>query len=494
MKLQFAFGNPRRKKKAKKVTKRRKVVRKKATKVKKRKKSVAKRHKRLKTKHKPFRAKGFMKRKKAKKAKKSMRKFTTLKGRKRKAKKNPEKFQVRKGGKIVHSGTAPSRKDLGLKTKEFYKAKAAYEKAPDASKAKAKARLALSKIMKDVNLIEGNRRAFDKLAERFKEEGATISTQEIGMAKKKKASKKKAKKVTKKKAVKASKKKTRKASKRKASKRKASKIVKASKKAVKTKAKKRRKAKKVKMISHKHSAKTGHFKRGTKVKFKKTTGKGRKKVTLSGFFKLNPSRRNPMSKIKDLAKSATHLNTTELTSLAIGGALVPVINSGIGKIPYADKVVGFINEYVGPQATGSLVPMIVGALANIASETFVKDANTRKHINSAADGLISAGVIGLTMSISQKYVVEGMMAGVLYSPMSGVNYTPMSGVQYTPMAGIPQLSGPDFGRAADYGGGAGYTEGHRFSKADFGRAMDEDSDEIATDDDIMSDNMSGGLG
>jgi len=490
MKLQFAFGNPRRKKKAKKAMKRKKVVRKKATKVKKRKKSVAKRHKRLKTKHKPFRAKGFMKRKKAKKAKKSMRKFTTLKGRKRKAKKNPEKFQVRKGGKIVHSGVAPSRKDLGLKTKEFYKAKAAYEKAPDASKAKAKARLALSKIMKDVNLIEGNRRAFDKLAERFKEEGATISTQEIGMAKKKKASKKKAKKVSKKKAVKASKKKTRKVSKKKA--------VKVKAKTVKRKSSKKkshkRKTKKTKMITHKHSAKTGHFKRGTKIKFKKTTGKGRKKVTLSGFFKLNPSRRNPMSKIKDLAKSATHLNTTELTSLAIGGALVPVINSGIGKIPYADKVVGFINEYVGPQATGSIIPMLVGAIANIASESLVKDANTRKHINAAADGLISAGVIGLTMSISQKYVVEGMMSGILYSPMSGVNYTPMSGVNYTPMSGMPQLSGPDFGRASDYGGGGGYTEGHRFSKADFGRAMDEDSDELSTDDDIMSDNMSGGLG
>lgn len=493
MKLQFAFGNPSKKtrKKAKK-TKKKVNRRKKVTKVKKSKKILAKRRKSLKTKHKPKRLKGLMKRKKVKK---SSYKASTLKGRKRKEKKNPEKFafyaQGEKGklGKKLHSGIAPTFKDFEKKQARLEKAKQAYlavEGSEENSK-KKRLRNSYKNAIKALVRMKSDVAAHKKLVEAYDKEGAILKTEEI-MAKKKKA--KKAKKATKKVTKKA--KKAKKATKKKVvAKAKVKKTHK--KKAHKSKARKTKK-RKTKMITHRHSAKTGHFKKGSKVKFKKTIGSGSKKMTLSGFFKLNPSRRNPMSKIKDLAKSATKLDTTELTSLAIGGALVPVINSGIGKIPYADKVVGFINEYVGPQATGSIVPMLIGAVANIASEQFVKDAQTKKHINAAADGLIAAGVIGLTMSISQKYVVEGMMSGVLFSPMSGVNYTPMAGVNYTPMAGVPQLAGPDFGRAADYGGGAGYTQSHRFSKADFGRAMDEDSDELATEDDINSENLSGGMG
>lgn len=484
MKLQFAFGNPR--KKAKK-SKAKTFKRKKFTKVKKSKKVVAKTIKRPKTKVKP-KAIHKMKHKKSKALKK-----------------NPDRFQIRKKGKLVHSGVKPNMKDLGLLQSEFLKAEKEYKSAAFGSKSKIKARSKYAAVAGKLKKMASDSASAAKLLQRFQEEGATITNQEITMAKKKKASKKKSyKKAFKKKATSkpvAIKKAKKKASKKKTHKKKAHKkalvIKKVHKKAhkkAKKHSKKHGKKHKQKLITHKHSAKTGHFKRGSKIKFKKTVGKGKKKFTLSGLFKLNPTRSNPMSKISDLAKSATSLDTMELISLGVGGALVPVINSGIGKIPYMDVVVGKINEFVGPQATGSIVPMLIGALMNVGADHLVKDAKTKKYINSAGDGLISAGIIGLTMSLSQKYVVEGMMAGVLYSPMNGVNYTPMSGVQYTPMSGVPQLAGPDFGRTSDYGGGAGYTEGHRFSSADFGRAMDEESDELTTEDDMSSDNLSGVMG
>jgi hypothetical protein len=100
------------------------------------------------------------------------------------------------------------------------------------------------------------------------------------------------------------------------------------------------------------------------------------------------------------------------------------------------------------------------------------------------------------------------MAGVNYTPtmrgLGNVRYTPngMRGINYTPemrgMGIVPTLNGmgrsPDFGKSADYGGSGGYTEDHRFSKSDFGaHAMDEDSDEAQTEDDILSDNLSGSM-
>jgi len=485
MKLQFAFGNPRKGKKKKK-----------STKVKKSKKSVAKLSKRPKTKH--------MKSKKAKKSSK-LKARSTFKGKARKhstKKKNPTKIMIHKGGKLVHSMQRPNIKDVEASMKQYQNLKAAYEKAPIGSEKKKSLRESLAKLSKTVkSKLQKTNESAEKVLQRFQEEGAKISRTEIGMAKKKKTktkTKSKSKSKVKSKAKKAKTKKAHKKSHKKAHKKSHKKVHKsAHKKAHKKTHKKsshKRKKRRAKMITHKHSAKTGHFKHGSVVKFKKTVGKGRKKVKVSGIFKLNPFRSNPMSKIKDLAKSATKLDQMELISLGVGGALVPIINSGISKIPYMDVVVSKINDYAGPQATGSIVPMLVGALMNVASEQFVKDAATKKYINAAGDGLISAGIIGLTMSLSQKYVVEGMMAGVLYSPMNGVNYTPMNGVNYTPMNGVPQLAGPDFGRSSDYGGSGGYTQDKRFSSADFGHASDEDIDEDTTEDDMMSDNLSGGLG
>ena len=64
--------------------------------------------------------------------------------------------------------------------------------------------------------------------------------------------------------------------------------------------------------------------------------------------------------------------------------------------------------------------------------------------------------------------------------MHGINYTPNLGT-------MPQL-------------GAGYTEEHKFSRADFGRgadfgeyAMDMDADEAMDPDQIMDSSMSGGF-
>jgi len=461
MKLQFAFGNPRKAKRKKKASK------KKLSKV------------------------------------KAVKSKTRKKSRRIKRKKNPV-YRAYKGKRLVGQGRYPGPKEIGLKRQEAARAERVYKSASSSSAEKAAARRTFAKIKGELKRAESGMSASLKDMETFAKDGAVVKTYadkepamagKKGKGKKPKTKKKPTKKVTRKTTRKTKRKPVRKATKK------------------VTKKTTRRTRRRRKMITHRHAKTMRHLpvgavakvasrkkKKAKSYKVKTTFRKGKRKVRVSGS--LTPSKKglfgklriNPFGgKMKMDTKKLMGLEMTELGALAVGGALVPIVNSAIGKVPGADKVVGFINQYAGPQATGSIVPILVGVLANMGSDYLPREY--QKYGKMAGEGLCAAGVIGLTMSLSQRYAVEGLMSGILYTPMSGINYTPMSGINYTPMGVVPQLAGrADFG-SVDYGGGDGYTEARNRSSADFGRyAMDNDSDEEFSEDDIMSENLSGGLG
>lgn len=479
MKLQFAFGNPR--KGSKKVRKSKKG-----------KKKVAKSHKKPKTKR------------VAKTIKKS-KGFAVAKARKKvvkKARKNPMHFVARKKGKIIGRGrNIPTPGELGKESKEYFKALRQYESYKGTDKKKAKLRKALVKAKKKHSSTADLIAQEKKTAKRYVEDGADVkfySTEGKPMAKRKKSRKKSHKKVAKKSHKKVSKKKH---SKKRHSKRRVKKHVAKKVHAKKVHTKKRRKhrsKRRAKMVTHSHSASTRHLKKGTRLRVKASGKSGKKRVSLAGILKVNPFKGNPMKNISKLTKTYAGMEMAELGSIALGGALVPVINSALVKVPGVSTVVAKINEYVGPQAAGSALPILAGLALNAAGEHLIK-GDSKKYAHMLGEGLVAAGVIGLSMSLSQKYLAPALgLAGVNYTPMSGINYSPMNGVNYTPMGivpqmgVVPQLAGPDFGHV-DYGRG-GYQEDHRFSSSDFGgMSMDASGDDMLTEDDILDDSM-GGLG
>jgi general stress protein 26 len=263
--------------------------------------------------------------------------------------------------------------------------------------------------------------------------------------------------------------------------------------------KKKRRARRHKH-THKSSSRVKHLRKGTSIRVHGSVGKGKKKVKLSGRVKVNPrhhSRRNPMKQVTDMTKKYLGMNGEELTALAVGGALVPVINGLTKKL--APQVVGLLNTYVGSQAAGSVLPILMGAGLNALAEHALPAGPARDYTKVAGEGLASAGIVGLMLSISQNYIIPATGLGaVIYGPgYSGINYTPnMQGINYTPNMGVtPQL-------------GAGYTEAHKYSRADFGRgadfggmsgadfgeyALDQDVDEQMDPDQIMDSSMSGGM-
>lgn len=477
MKLHFAFGNPRKKaKKSKTATKSRK--------------KVAKKTKSLKT-------------KKASKMR-SVTKGSVVAKKKvlrKNAKKNPQYYIARKGGKIVGRGKkVATASEAGKLRADYYKALREYNgyRGTDAKKAKLRKTLAAAKGK--LGKAASDAEAEMKTAKRYIEDGAEVKFYSTDggtkMAKKKKAKKKvvgKKKKSTVKK-VKASKKhKSAKKVSRKA--KKAVKKLQAVASVAKVTRRKRRKSKKrAKMFTHRHSTLTRHLKKGTKLRVKAYGKSGKKRVSMVGTLKVNP-RRNPMNNIDKTLESYAGMNTTQLLSIAVGGALVPTINTFATKIPGVDTVVAKLNEYLGPQAAGSIIPVALGVGASALGEHVLKGSQAKKFAKSAGQGLVAAGVIGLSMSLASKLLASTGLSGVNYTPMSGVNYTPMSGINYSPMGIVPQLAGPDFGRmgSTDYGGSGGYTEQNRFSKADFGgMSMDASGDEMLTEDDIADDSMLGG--
>ena len=132
---------------------------------------------------------------------------------------------------------------------------------------------------------------------------------------------------------------------------------------------------------------------------------------------------------------------------------------------------------------------------NALAEHVVTTGQGHKWLKLAGEGVAAASVVGLALNLSQRWVAPTLGLGaVIYSPdFKGINYTPMHGINYTPMHGYPQL-------------GDGYTEAHKFSKADFGRGadfggadfgempMDMDVDEAMDPDQISEGSLAGSMG
>ena len=505
MKLQFAFGNPRRG----------------------RKKAVAKKRKKAKTKSvKRKRAKSSKGKATARKLKQAVKHMASNRKRRKGKRANPVTrmaYKVKDGKKkLVGSASFPLKHEYEKKingSAEVKKLMKRLTSAPFEERKRlrlqivdAKRRMA-KKYIDDIN-------AKNKYIQRLEEEGAEIKSfihGEKSVAKKKRRKKKVAKKAAKKVAKKASKKVRRKKASRKKVSRK--KLAKMSKKVSKRKVSRRRKKsskrrRRSKMITHTHAKSTRHIRKGSKAKFsarkrkgryKISThfGKGKKKVRVSGsarvtksglkgMFKINPFRSNPMKNLSAQTKKYMGLDAAELTSLAVGGALVPLANGAVAR--FAPTLASQISQYVGPQAAGSIIPILLGVVANAVAEHGVKSGQAHDLLKKAGEGLAAAGVIGLAMSMSQKYVAPAVgMSGILYTPtmrgmgimptMNGINYTPdMRGINYTPMSGMgimPQLAGADFG-AADYGGGGGSREA-RTQTSDFGAWDSQDSEAFNMD-------------
>ncbi len=214
-----------------------------------------------------------------------------------------------------------------------------------------------------------------------------------------------------------------------------------------------------------------------------------------------------MKNLSAQSKKFLGLDGSEIAALAAGGALVPIVNAGIGKIPGADKIVAKINEFVGPQATGAVIPILAGIALNLLGDKLSGQA--KEYTKLAGEGLAAAGVVSLAAGLSQTYMapalgLSGMgimptLNGINYTPnrsMRGINYTPnsMRGINFTPNMGImPQLNGmgasPDFG-SANYGGGGGSAEA-RTSRADFGAydSQDSEAEGLSDEDNSYSSSM-----
>lgn len=200
-------------------------------------------------------------------------------------------------------------------------------------------------------------------------------------------------------------------------------------------------------------------------------------------------------------KKLVGLDTDQVMALALGGAAVPIINSVMGKVPGVNQVVSMINGALGPQVAGSAVPVIFGVALNLILDSKLGSkvpAGGKKYGKLIAEGAAAAGIMGIAMSMSQKYVAP-MVGGV----MSGINFTPrsMAGINFTPR---PQYLNGGMGvgiidaykpSAADFGG---YPDRADFGGADFGvkpdYALDKDVDEPDDDADDDDSSMSGSMG
>lgn len=507
MKLQFAWGNPRRHKKG-----------------------IAKKRKKRKTgsvKSKLKKAVQMAKRKKRRHVKHHVRKH---RGRKRK---NPESAKaVLKGGRVAGAAysklSGPEERAL---LKAVKSAKAKYDRIPanhvEAKKAARDNFLALQKRalsefkqrksyleqVKKLRAIPGARMEYYNLK---KEGDKTVATRRKGKKGGKKGGRKGGKKTMTKK--------------QKAALRKAQKAAAAvrRKKGHKPKSRKGKKSRKKKhsypkMYTHRHSKKTRHITKGSvakfsakgkrnRYKFRSHFGKGKKKVSVSGSvrvsksglkgrMKINPYRRNPM---KDVAKKALGLDTHELQLLAVGAAAAPISAALLPRIPGVNKVIAMFAQYIPAKYQTAGVNLLVGAGFNLLADQKFVPAGAKKPVSMIGEGLAAAAVIQLVSSVvSDGLKAAGMsgfgimpqLNGINYTPMRGINYTPnMRGINYTPqmrgMGVMPQLSGPDFGRSPNYGGGGGSSEA-RTSPADFGacNSQDSESDWFGDEDDNQSSSM-----
>lgn len=443
----------------------------------------------------------------------------------KKKKKNPQVYSASKkiNGKTrkIGGGHFFVKKELEPQKAKVAKAAAAYQAAPASSAAKSKARAAFAKESAKLRKMAEHTSGSLKDLQTYQKDGAKIRSKYIPLSKwekmsdkqkakeesvakakkSKKAKKKAAKKSTKKKSIKKSVKKS--ASKKKSTKRRSKAQKAATKKLIalnkakkasksKSKPKKSRKSRRrAKLYTHRHGLSMRHLKKGTRIKFKGSKGKGKKKVSISGSFKINPYKRNPFMKLDAQTKKYMNMEVKEIGALAVGGMLVPVVNGALAKVPGVNTFAAMINQYLGPQAAGSVIPVLAGVALNAAAEHLVTGKNG-EYLKLAGEGLAAAGIIGLSMGVSQQYIAPSLgMSGINFTPRSlaGINYTPrsMSGINYTPKSlGAPTVSqsSADFGRFMNTARGADFGRG-----PDFGKSLDYDVDEMTSDDDIDDDGM-----
>ena len=484
MPIQFAFNNPKRGR-----VKGRKSKGKKARKAK----------------------KGLVKRKKASKLKnvrhisKSRRAKVGSRKKVRKSRRNPTLVATkarpghRRGYKDIN--TFPDKKDVVKLSKKADEARKKYDELPPtaASARKKTLRIKLAKALKEYKASEEAFRSGLKTLAEHKASGYKISSASKVKPKRKKkksvnaakggsvAKKRKAKKVRKSgkrrsKAQKAALKKMLAANKarrkgKKAGKKSRKPAKRAGKKAGKKhtrktarKASRKAKRKYAKRYSHSHSRRVRHVPKGTVF-----TGRGRAKIgkrKLTGIFrfKTNPFGGKMTAKVKEF----TGHELEELGSLAVGGALFGALNNAWYKYVPAN-IVSMMAALPGNSVWGpAFAPILVGSLLH-------KYGGKVPYAQLVGEGLVAAAVVGMGVSAAGALQIPGL-SGIDYTPnMSGVQYTPgLAGVSYTPNMGVmPQLGrGADFGRAADYGGGGGYTQDHKFSRADFGAEDDSDSEYV----------------
>lgn len=480
MPIQFAFNNPKRVRSKKRSAS---------------KKGVAKRKKRSKLKivRHPARRKASKAGSAGHKSKISRGKFVAKKRRhsKRrssiKRKRNPMLYtKAREGHKRGYRNIEPdivSKKTIQSLTKVAAEAQKKYQEAPEASKTKTTWRKKYAAAVSALKKASGDRSSGIKTALTYRKEGYKITHISGKKKKSKKAGKKKSKggSVAKRKK---SRKKAKSTKRRTKAQRAATKKMLAANKARRagkpTKKKSRKKSRKSTRRTKRRSAKRSAAKR-TKVKsvrrrkhahthtFKIKQKRGRARLTGTIKYRLNPFGGSMDKQVQDW----TGHSLKEISGLAAGGAVYGALNSLVNK--YAKPVADITNSV--PVVGSSILPILLGALIH-------KYGNKVPFAKELGEGIVGASVVGLGVSLSS--VIPGLaMAGIDYTPnMSGVRYTPgLSGVNYTPNMGImPQLAGrADFGRSADYGGGAGYTEQHNYSNADFGR----DDDDCGSDEEYI---------
>ncbi len=523
MEIQFAsFGNPRRKKKLKKA-KRSVAKRRKAFKLKTRKKKLKK------VKRSAVVAKKRRKKSRRKMhAKKRVKKVHAAKKRRhRRKRKNPESAYGRHPG-VAFDPTGLSgaqRKAYGRPVsgkwptdKEIKALQAKIDKLKKSPTPIGKMGFVRLKGLqtKLVKALASRNKGLTKVAA-LKAKGFDVSIKESAAKRKKKKSKKGRKSMAKKRKKK---------------------------KKLKSKARRRRKSRKsrksrrrVKMVKHAHKKGRKNYKRKTKVSGMLKGGRKGKRVKVKVSALLNPRRKkrksrrkarmvrhaasdrhyrkgqrahlsrikakfNPLGGPMDgQIRSLTGMGTEEIASLALGGALYSTVNQMVNKyLPASISHMLSSLPVIGPV----IVPIAAGMACKFLSEK-VPQRQAAKALDMIGEGLVGAAVVGAGVSLGQSVLpmIPGFapaspaLSGINYTPnMNGVFYTPgLSGINYTPnmngpqMGIMPRLNGmgasADFG-AADYGGGAGYTEEHKFSRADFGKDAD-----YGDEDPLDEDNMAG---
>jgi hypothetical protein len=389
-----------------------------------------------------------------------------------KRRRNPEQFVYKKksptSGKMLtdRSGKFYTAKEVAQLKKRMSSIKKKYIK----TKSKSAKRQLVKKIMSIAHKLKGSQKresaAISELEAR-RADGWQGDVKHTSLRKKGKGKSKVAKrKRRKKKAHKAKASKAKRHHKRRKHRRKkhAAKIAAAPKRH-----KRRRRHKRAKVYSHRHSKRISHVPKGTVFY---SRGKGKYRRHKLRF--INPA-------IGDAMKEWLGHDVKELGSLAVGGAVYQLTNATV------TKLLNMISPTIAPMTVKipvvgpALIPLLAGALI----QKYVPANMGGRFIG---EGIIAAAVVGMGVSAGQMVIPASMLSGVFYTPgmngypqMGNVKYYPgMSGVinpqlgavkYYPGMSGYPVMGrDPDFGKATDYGGEGGYTEGHKFSSSDFGQA------------------------